>query len=57
MAALVEAHAPPAIERDTLANPNAGNALLRRLRFEERFDMAAILPSVWAMLCHPYAED
>jgi len=40
-AALVEAHAPLAIERDTPANPNAGKALLRRLLFfEERFDMA-----------------
>jgi hypothetical protein len=39
-ASLVEAHAPLAIERDTPANPNAGKALLRRLLFEERFDMA-----------------
>jgi hypothetical protein len=41
VASLVEAQAPPAIERDTPANPNAGKALLRRLLFfEERFDMA-----------------
>ena len=40
-ASLIEAHAPPAIERDTPAKPNAGKAfLLRRLLFEERFDMA-----------------
>jgi hypothetical protein len=39
-ASLIEAHAPPAIERDTPANPNAGKALLRRFVFEERFDMA-----------------
>jgi len=40
-ASLVEAQAPPAIERDTPANPKAGKALLRRLLFfEERFDMA-----------------
>jgi hypothetical protein len=37
---LVEADAPLASARDTLAIPNAGNALLRRLFFEERFDMA-----------------
>ena len=37
---LVEAHAPLASEKDTPANPNAGKALLRRLHFEERFDMA-----------------
>jgi hypothetical protein len=41
IASLVEAHAPLAIERDTPANPNAGNVLLRRLLFfEGRFDMA-----------------
>jgi hypothetical protein len=39
-ASFVEAHAPLAIERDTPANPNAGRALLRRLRLEERFVMA-----------------
>ena len=39
-ATLVEAHAPLAIERDTPANPSAGKTLLRRLFFEERFDMA-----------------
>jgi hypothetical protein len=39
-ASSVEAHAPAAIERDTPANPNAGKALLRRLRLEDRFDMA-----------------
>jgi hypothetical protein len=45
IAALVEAHAPLAIERDTPANPNAGKALLRRLLFfEERFDMAQFSP-------------
>ena len=38
--ASVEAHAPLAIERDTPANPNAGKALLRRLRLDERFSMA-----------------
>jgi hypothetical protein len=41
VASLVEAHAPLASEKDTPANPNAGNAPLRRLLFiEERFDMA-----------------
>jgi hypothetical protein len=39
-ASLVEAHAPLAIERDKLANPKAGKALLRRLPMEERFGMA-----------------
>jgi hypothetical protein len=34
-----EAHAPLAIERDTPANPNAGRALLRRLLFEERYEL------------------
>jgi len=34
--------------RDTPAIPNAGKALLRRLFFEERFDMRAILPAAWA---------
>jgi len=33
--ASVEAHAPPAIERDTTANPNVGKALPRRLPCEE----------------------
>jgi hypothetical protein len=28
------------MERDTPANPNAGNALPRRLRLDERFSMA-----------------
>jgi hypothetical protein len=40
VASLVEAHAPLATERDTPANPSAGRTLLRRLFFEERFDMA-----------------
>jgi hypothetical protein len=48
-ASLIEAHAPPAIERDTPAKPIAGKALLRRLLFEERFDMAQS-PSVWGTL-------
>jgi hypothetical protein len=39
-ASLVEAHAPLASEKDTPASPNAGKTLLRRLLFEERFDMA-----------------
>jgi hypothetical protein len=39
-ASSVEAQAPLAIERDTPANPNAGKALLRRLRLDERFSMA-----------------
>ena len=38
--AIVEAHAPLAIERDMPANPKAGKALLRRLPMEERFGMA-----------------
>jgi hypothetical protein len=45
---LVEAQAPLAIERDTPANPNAGKALLRRFRFEERFNMAYLHHSVTA---------
>ena len=39
-ASLVEAHAQLAIERDMLANPKAGKALLRRLPMEERFGIA-----------------
>jgi hypothetical protein len=41
-ASLVEAHAPPAIERDMPANPKAGKTLLRRLPREECFGMAQL---------------
>jgi hypothetical protein len=40
VAAPVDADPPLASARDTLAIPNAGKALFRRLVFEERFDMA-----------------
>jgi len=39
VASPVDADAPLASARDTPAIPNAGKALLRRLLFEERFDM------------------
>jgi hypothetical protein len=45
--ARVHARARKTVSIRGLLNPKAGNALLRRLLFEERFDMAAILPSVW----------
>jgi hypothetical protein len=53
-ASLVEVHAPLTIERDT-PNPNAGKALLRRLRLEERFSMAQFSNLVWHV--EPIAHD
>jgi hypothetical protein len=40
VASPIDADAPLASARETPAIPNAGKALLRRLLFEERFDMA-----------------
>jgi hypothetical protein len=40
VASSVDADAPLASARDTAAIPKAGKALLRRLPFEVRFDMA-----------------
>jgi hypothetical protein len=40
VASPIDADAPLASTRDAPAIPNAGKALLRRLLFEERFDIA-----------------
>ena len=43
---VVDADAPPAIDKDIPAIPNTGTALLRRFRFEVRFAFGMVKSSV-----------